>query len=250
MGLINETSTIRGIAHIGSDGMGGPPVGHDLGGGLLSALDVPTLPFWITGPWANAQLGIEQNFRFVSFNPTAWYVLIIILIVASVLGVNNLYGSRLGRAWMGVREDETAAAAMGVNLVERDSKYDPQTEVQDYNQISGQVAMIAQSLGSPTTKAIQPMAEAFAHPQPRAMHGFRPQALGGEELEHLTGAHDIAGADFRHHVGGDDLDHLVEPLLRRAGTGHHVPQPSQQSAGSGGRRADLHHTPARERPPS
>src|ERR1700687_2725889 len=68
----------------------------------ISALDVPTLPFWITGPWANAQLGIEQNFRFVSFNPTAWYVLIIILIVASVLGVNNLYGSRLrvGRVWM------------------------------------------------------------------------------------------------------------------------------------------------------
>jgi branched-chain amino acid transport system permease protein len=83
----------------------------------ISALDVPTLPFWITGPWANAQLGIEQNFRFVSFNPTAWYVLIVILVVASVFGVNNLYGSRLGRAWMAVREDETAAAAMGVNTV-------------------------------------------------------------------------------------------------------------------------------------
>jgi branched-chain amino acid transport system permease protein len=83
----------------------------------ISALDVPTLPFWITGPWANAQFGIEQNFRFVSFNPTAWYVLIVILVVASVVGVNNLYGSRLGRAWMAVREDETAAAAMGVNTV-------------------------------------------------------------------------------------------------------------------------------------
>jgi branched-chain amino acid transport system permease protein len=83
----------------------------------ISALDIPTLPFWITGPWANAQLGIEQNFRFVSFNPTAWYVLIIILVVASVIGVNNLYRSRLGRAWMAVREDETAAAAMGVNTV-------------------------------------------------------------------------------------------------------------------------------------
>jgi len=83
----------------------------------ISALDVPTLPFWITGPWAGAQVGIEQNFRFVSFNPTAWYVLIIILVVASVIAVNNLYGSRLGRAWMAVREDETAAAAMGVNTV-------------------------------------------------------------------------------------------------------------------------------------
>ncbi len=83
----------------------------------ISALDIPTLPFWITGPWANAQLAIEQNFRFTSFNATAWYVLIIVLVVASVIGVNNLYGSRLGRAWMAVREDETAAAAMGVNTV-------------------------------------------------------------------------------------------------------------------------------------
>ncbi|HEY4887985.1 MAG TPA: ABC transporter ATP-binding protein [Candidatus Dormibacteraeota bacterium] len=83
----------------------------------ISALDVPTLPFWITGPWANTQLAIDQNFRFVSFNATAWYVLIIILVVASVFGVNNLYRSRLGRAWMAVREDETAAAAMGVNTV-------------------------------------------------------------------------------------------------------------------------------------
>ena len=83
----------------------------------ISALDVPTLPFWITGPWANTQLAIEQNFRFTSFNATAWYVLIIILVVASVIGVSNLYRSRLGRAWMAVREDETAAAAMGVNTV-------------------------------------------------------------------------------------------------------------------------------------
>jgi ABC-type branched-subunit amino acid transport system substrate-binding protein len=46
-----------------------------------------------------------------------------------------------------------------VNLTARDTKYDPQTEVQDYNQIAGQVAFIAQSLGSPTTKAIQPTAD-------------------------------------------------------------------------------------------
>jgi ABC-type branched-subunit amino acid transport system substrate-binding protein len=45
-----------------------------------------------------------------------------------------------------------------VNLIERDSKYDPQTQVQDFNQIADQVAFIAQSLGSPTTKAIQPLA--------------------------------------------------------------------------------------------
>jgi ABC-type branched-subunit amino acid transport system substrate-binding protein len=46
-----------------------------------------------------------------------------------------------------------------VKLVERDTKYDPQTQVQAYNHIAGNVAFMAQSLGSPTTKAIQPLAD-------------------------------------------------------------------------------------------
>jgi len=46
-----------------------------------------------------------------------------------------------------------------VSLTERDSKYDPQTQVQAFNQIADSVAFIAQSLGSPTTKAIQPTAD-------------------------------------------------------------------------------------------
>jgi ABC-type branched-subunit amino acid transport system substrate-binding protein len=46
-----------------------------------------------------------------------------------------------------------------VKLVEQDTKYDPQAQVQGYNRIAGNVAFIAQSLGSPTTKAIQPLAD-------------------------------------------------------------------------------------------
>jgi ABC-type branched-subunit amino acid transport system substrate-binding protein len=45
-----------------------------------------------------------------------------------------------------------------VKLSEQDTKYDPQTQVQAYNRIAGNVAFMAQSLGSPTTKAIQPLA--------------------------------------------------------------------------------------------
>jgi ABC-type branched-subunit amino acid transport system substrate-binding protein len=46
-----------------------------------------------------------------------------------------------------------------VKLIKRDTKYDPQTQVQEFNRIAGNVAFIAQSLGSPTTKAIQPLAD-------------------------------------------------------------------------------------------
>jgi ABC-type branched-subunit amino acid transport system substrate-binding protein len=45
-----------------------------------------------------------------------------------------------------------------VKLDEQDTKYDPQTQVQAYNRIAGNVAFIGQSLGSPTTAAIQPLA--------------------------------------------------------------------------------------------
>jgi ABC-type branched-subunit amino acid transport system substrate-binding protein len=47
-----------------------------------------------------------------------------------------------------------------VNLTVQDSKYDPQTQVQDYNQTAPNVLFLAQSLGSPTTAAIESPAQA------------------------------------------------------------------------------------------
>ena len=98
----------------------------------IGGIDQPWLPAWITGPWAGANnISILQNstcrnpldqnhfipcFSF-AFDPIAFYVLIVILIIAAVILVTNLYRSRLGRAWMAIREDEVAAAAMGINTV-------------------------------------------------------------------------------------------------------------------------------------
>jgi len=45
-----------------------------------------------------------------------------------------------------------------VNLIEKDSQYNPQIQVQLYNQIHNQVLMIADSLGTPTTFAIKDLA--------------------------------------------------------------------------------------------
>ena len=83
----------------------------------ITTLDVPTLPGWFVGPWISQDFGWVPDFRFTSANLTAYYALMVGLIAISVVLVNNLYNSRLGRAWMAVREDETAAAASGVNTV-------------------------------------------------------------------------------------------------------------------------------------
>ena len=55
--------------------------------------------------------------EFQSDNPIIWYFLIIAIILLSVFLIRRLRDSRLGRAWMAIREDELAAAQMGINPV-------------------------------------------------------------------------------------------------------------------------------------
>jgi len=81
----------------------------------ISALDTPTLPVWLNGPWSGDSLQLVPNFKII--DPLAYYVIMVILVAVCIVLVNNLRRSRLGRAWMAVREDEVAAAAMGVNTV-------------------------------------------------------------------------------------------------------------------------------------
>src|SRR6266542_1091314 len=81
----------------------------------ISALDKPVLPVWIQGPWSGDPFEFVQNFKIIQ--SLGFYVIMIVLVGASVVLVNNLRRSRIGRAWMAVREDEVAAAAMGVNTV-------------------------------------------------------------------------------------------------------------------------------------
>ncbi|OLE97419.1 MAG: hypothetical protein AUG75_08580, partial [Cyanobacteria bacterium 13_1_20CM_4_61_6] len=81
----------------------------------ISALDTPALPIWLNGPWSGDALQFVQNFKII--DPLAYYVIMVVIVAICIVLVNNLRRSRLGRAWMAVREDEVAAAAMGVNTV-------------------------------------------------------------------------------------------------------------------------------------
>jgi branched-chain amino acid transport system permease protein len=50
-------------------------------------------------------------------DPIPWYFLILLVGGLSLWAMNRLRDSRLGRAWMAIREDETAADCMGVNPI-------------------------------------------------------------------------------------------------------------------------------------
>lgn len=49
---------------------------------------------------------------------TAWYYLIFFIGALSVFAIYRLANSRIGRAWMAMREDELAAASMGIDLIQ------------------------------------------------------------------------------------------------------------------------------------
>jgi branched-chain amino acid transport system permease protein len=47
-----------------------------------------------------------------------WYYLVLAVLALSMFMIIRLHGSRLGRAWKAMREDELAASAMGIDLVQ------------------------------------------------------------------------------------------------------------------------------------
>jgi ABC-type branched-subunit amino acid transport system permease subunit len=55
------------------------------------------------------------DFSFI--NPFPFYVTMIVILALVMVLIYRLQGSRLGRAWMAIREDELAAASSGVNTV-------------------------------------------------------------------------------------------------------------------------------------
>ncbi|MBO9369479.1 MAG: branched-chain amino acid ABC transporter permease [Chloroflexi bacterium] len=72
--------------------------------------------FGITGG-ANGLSGIDRPvlFGLVLRSPIHHYYLVLFFLVLTLFAVRRLENSRLGRAWMYVREDETAAEAMGID---------------------------------------------------------------------------------------------------------------------------------------
>jgi branched-chain amino acid transport system permease protein len=55
--------------------------------------------------------------RFTSADLTPWFLTIVIMVLVTIFVNRRLRDSKMGRAWIAVREDEVAASAMGVPLM-------------------------------------------------------------------------------------------------------------------------------------
>lgn len=61
-------------------------------------------------------LGKSHEFFGIEFTSVSmYYYLFLVLVIVSVVICHRLENSRIGRAWMAIREDEIAAKAMGIN---------------------------------------------------------------------------------------------------------------------------------------
>ncbi|HEX6510077.1 MAG TPA: ABC transporter ATP-binding protein [Chloroflexota bacterium] len=79
----------------------------DITGGVNAIVGIET------PPTVNI-FGLHANFQGNSLNP--WYYLGLIMIVFAVIVIISMRDSKLGRAWAAIREDEIAAAHMGINI--------------------------------------------------------------------------------------------------------------------------------------
>jgi branched-chain amino acid transport system permease protein len=84
-------------------------LGYNLTNGTIGikGIDSPGFPFLPNS------LSTWRQFGTLDLSP--WYYTILVLVLVTIFVNIRLRDSRLGRAWVAVREDETAAAAMGVN---------------------------------------------------------------------------------------------------------------------------------------
>lgn len=68
------------------------------------------------GPMGIPGIPVPDFFGFQFKDPIHFYYLVFIFTVLAVFVINRLYRSRVGRAWVAIREDEVAAATMGIHV--------------------------------------------------------------------------------------------------------------------------------------
>ncbi|MDQ6767890.1 MAG: branched-chain amino acid ABC transporter permease [Candidatus Eremiobacteraeota bacterium] len=87
-----------------------------LGFGEIVPQVFQNLDKWTGGPDGLAGIDQPRLFHFAfGFNPVPYYYLYLVVILIAWWLLNNLRYSRIGRSWMAIREDELAAAHMGIN---------------------------------------------------------------------------------------------------------------------------------------
>jgi len=84
----------------------------------ITPIQRPTIPSFMLDGW-NTILGpiVGRSVNEGEFYNVIFYLLALLVILLVIVTVRRLDDSRVGRAWMAIREDELAASAMGIPVV-------------------------------------------------------------------------------------------------------------------------------------
>ncbi|WP_300157885.1 branched-chain amino acid ABC transporter permease [Solidesulfovibrio sp.] len=81
-------------------------------------LGVPGIaPVSIDATWLATLLGVDSRWRYAFRGEVPYFYLGLLMVILVYCGMRRLEDSRLGRAWLAIREDPMAAASCGVDLL-------------------------------------------------------------------------------------------------------------------------------------
>jgi branched-chain amino acid transport system permease protein len=88
-----------------------------LGFGQIVRIVLNNLDSVTNGPRGILRIDPPMLGNFTVNTPAKWYYLIMVGIIIAAFVADRLNNSRIGRAWIAMREDQDAAAAMGINIL-------------------------------------------------------------------------------------------------------------------------------------
>ncbi|NIR17734.1 MAG: branched-chain amino acid ABC transporter permease, partial [Desulfobacterales bacterium] len=88
-----------------------------LGFGEIIRIVLNNLDSVTNGPRGLLRIDPPMIGDFAVNSPARWYYMVLAGIIISVFIADRLNNSRIGRAWVAMREDQDAAAIMGINVL-------------------------------------------------------------------------------------------------------------------------------------
>lgn len=84
----------------------------------ITPIQRPTIPDWLLSGWNTIFSPlVGQPVSEGQFYNLFFYVMALLVVILVIITVIRLDDSKMGRAWMAIREDELAAAAMGIPVI-------------------------------------------------------------------------------------------------------------------------------------
>jgi branched-chain amino acid transport system permease protein len=87
-----------------------------LGFGEITRIVINNWDELTRGPNGIMHIARPEAFGFIFREPLYYYYLIVLFLLIAIFVFSRLSSSRVGRAWIAIREDELAAATMGINV--------------------------------------------------------------------------------------------------------------------------------------